>query len=213
MLLFVTGASGSGKTTVIPGLKKKLPAFAIHDFDERGVPDDADSRWRQRETEYWISQAIEYQHQGRDTVICGGAVYGEILACPSITQIDHLAVCLMDCPDNERLRRIRGRGGEPTMDILAWAAWLRVHAEDPTWCPEVITDNSYDSMHWKHWRSWASDDPRWQQLVIETGGKKKVDQIVALVAKWIEQQVKRSYQNATLVTHPDQDDMLSADDS
>ena len=128
MLLFVTGASGSGKTVVIPGLRKKFPEFSVHDFDERYTPDPGDNRGRQEQTEYWISIAIENQRLGKDTIVCGGAVYGEILACPSIHQIDHLAVCLLDCSDLVRIERLRRHGGAPDMALLSWAAWLRVHA-------------------------------------------------------------------------------------
>ncbi|HKI73418.1 MAG TPA: hypothetical protein VJ998_02180, partial [Pseudomonadales bacterium] len=110
MLLFVTGASGSGKTAVIPGLRKKFPEFAVHDFDERSAPAPGDNRGRQEQTEYWINIAIENQHLGQDTIVCGGAVYGEILACPSIHQISHLAVCLLDCADIVRVDRMRRRG-------------------------------------------------------------------------------------------------------
>lgn len=194
MLLFVTGASGSGKTVCIPGLEKRLPEFDIHDFDERDVPSDADARWRQKETEYWINRGIENQRLGKDTVICGGAVYGEILACPSIHQIEDLAACLLDCDDIVRIDRLRHRGNEPGMDMLAWAAWLRVHAVDPTWCPEVIMKNSYDLMNWDNWLGWERGDPRWRQEIINTTGK-KIDQITAEIAKWIETEVAASYRD------------------
>lgn len=213
MLLFVTGASGSGKTAVIPGLRKRLPEFDIHDFDERDVPADADSRWRQEQTEFWINKAIENQRLGKDTVICGGAVYGEILACPSIHQIDHLAVCLLDCPDIVRLDRLRKfRKEAPGMDILAWAAWLRVHAVDPTWCPEVITTDSYASMRWDNWSGWERGDPRWQQAIIDTGGK-KIDQITTEVARWIEAQIRAKAQNENPMPFEETDEMLKEEDS
>ena len=195
MLLFVTGASGSGKTAVIPGLKKRFPEFSVHDFDERNVPATGDNRGRQEQTEYWISRAIENQHLGKDTIVCGGAVYGEILACPSIHQIDRLAVCLLDCDDIVRLDRMRKHGRtEPDMEILTWAAWLRVHAVDPTWCPGMITAGSYASMHWENWRGWQRGDPRWQQSVIDTGGK-KIGQITTEVIRWIEAQINSKDMN------------------
>lgn len=203
MLFFVTGASGSGKTACIPGLRKRFPEFDIHDFDERDVPVDAGTRWRQQQTEYWINKGIENQRLGKDTVICGGAVFGEILACPSIQQIDDLAVCLLDCSDSVRVDRMRRLGtDEPTMEMLSWAAWLRVHAVDPTWCPEVIMQDSYDLMNWDNWRGWSRGDPRWREPIIDTTGK-KIDQITAAVARWIESEIQSSYQE---VDKPDEDD-------
>ena len=168
MLFFVTGASGSGKSACIPGLRDQLGDYAIHDFDEVDVPEDADTHWRQQTTEYWISRAIEYQHMGRDTIICGGAVYGEILASPSITQINRFAACLLDCDDLLRIDRVRRRGNPIGMDMLCWSAWLRVHAADPTWCPEVITNGGCSLMQWQRWSHWQKGDPRWRQPVIDT---------------------------------------------
>lgn len=208
MLLFVTGASGSGKTAVIPGLAKRFPEFDIHDFDERDVPDVASARWRQEQTEFWINQAIQNQRLGKDTVICGGAVYGEILACPSINQIDHLAVCLLDCNDVVRIDRMRKfQRHEPDMAMLSFACWLRVHAVDPTWCPEVIKQDSYDLMHWSNWSDWQRGDPRWRQQIIDTS-EKKIEQITAEVARWIESEIGKRVPADSPISAPQPDDLL-----
>ena len=208
MLLFVTGASGSGKTAVIPGLTAKFPEYSIHDFDERGVPEGADTRWRQEQTEFWISKSIGNQHLGQDTIICGGAVYGEILACPSIRQIDGLGVCLLDCSDIERIRRIRSSNGTATMELLSWSAWLRVHAGDPEWYPQFITRQGYKRMNWQNWQQWKSGDPRWQVKVIDTSGK-KINQIVGAVAKWVDTQVSSDL--VLNLDRKDEDDILLED--
>ena len=48
---FIIGASGSGKTAIIPHLKKLLGNdMAVYDFDDSGVPDGADKKWRQEST-------------------------------------------------------------------------------------------------------------------------------------------------------------------
>lgn len=209
MLIFITGASGSGKTAAIPGLTEKFPEYAVHDFDEREQPADADTRSRQEQTEYWINKSIENQYLGQDTIICGGAVYGEILACPSISQIEGLAVCLLDCTDAERIRRMQEYGSTPTMKILTWAAWLRIHAVDPTWCPEVITEQGYDLMRW-HWQNWAPDDKRWQVTIIDTSDK-KITQIVGEVARWVGS-IQVSTNLVLPVDQKDEDDLLSEDE-
>ncbi|MDZ7683752.1 MAG: hypothetical protein U5O39_00590 [Gammaproteobacteria bacterium] len=177
------------------------------------MPDDADTRWRQEQTEYWINKAIENQRLGKDTVIGGGAVYGEILACPSINQIDHLDVCLLDCDDIVRLDRLRKyRGHEPGMDILTWAAWLRVHAVDPTWCQHVIMNDSFASMRWDNWRDWERGDPRWQQKIIDTSTA-KIEQITADVARWIEAQVSTKDVCSGESDRDDMDSMFRDDDA
>lgn len=49
MLYFVAGASGSGTTAIIPYLQKILSnTIELYDFDDIGVPKDADKKWRQK---------------------------------------------------------------------------------------------------------------------------------------------------------------------
>jgi len=209
MLIFVTGASGSGKTAVIPGLTKTFPEYVVHDFDERVQHEKFGPKNRQEQTEFWINKAIENQNIGKDTIVCGGAVYGEILACPSIKQIEGLAVCLLDCSDLERLERVRRSDETPSMDMLTWSSWLRVHAVNPEWHPHVITEQGYNLMQWENWRGWRFGDERWRVTVIDTSGK-KIEQIVGLVTKWV-----LSVQASTNLVLPssrqDEDDLLAED--
>lgn len=78
---FITGTSGSGKTTLTHYLKEKLPKtfFEIYDFDENGVPPNADKAWRQKTTDYWLQKAQENSVNNKSTVICGISVPSEIL--------------------------------------------------------------------------------------------------------------------------------------
>lgn len=48
-LYFIAGASGSGKTAIIPHLKELWgKRIAVYDFDEIGVPKDADTKMASR---------------------------------------------------------------------------------------------------------------------------------------------------------------------
>jgi hypothetical protein len=49
-----------------------------------------------------------------------------------------------------------------------WAAWQRVHAVDPQWCPDVIRQERPGEMQWERWDSWKRGDPRWRVHVIDT---------------------------------------------
>lgn len=69
---FVSGASGVGKTTLIPHLRALLPDnYSIHDFDERGVPDGADRAWRVQTTQEWIAYGYHKAVNGITVVVCG----------------------------------------------------------------------------------------------------------------------------------------------
>ncbi len=169
----------------MPHLEHLLPEIPLHDFDERGVPDDADKAWRQRQTEIWIQQALAYQAQGRAMILCGQVILGEVLACPSAPLLDGLASCLLDCYDVERIRRLRGRGTHgATQDMLSWAAWQRMHAVDPQWRPDVIQEGGAAEMHWQRWSDWQAGDARWQTWVLDTTGL-SIASVGAQVASWI----------------------------
>jgi uridine phosphorylase len=185
MIFFVTGASGSGKTACMPELARRLPEVALHDFDELGVPPGATKVWRQESTEAWLRRGIEYAREGRDLVVCGQAVLGEVLACPSAPEAGAVAVCLLDCDDVLRIDRLRARGTHgATQDTLSWAAWLRVHSVDPAWRPDTIQDGGAAGMSWERWAGLARGDARWQVAVVDTTAL-GLAEVAAEVARWV----------------------------
>src|ERR1700733_10030991 len=104
-LYFVAGASGSGKTAIMKNLQETLGKnIAVYDFDDIGVPDDADKKWRQESTEKWLQKLLR---DNKDACLLGQIVLGEILACPSATQIDKVNFCLLDVSDFERIQRLK----------------------------------------------------------------------------------------------------------
>lgn len=72
-IFFITGVNGVGKSTIVSYLKQILyeDKFVVYDFDARGVPPDADRRWRISETKYWLSEGNRLSKEGKNTVICG----------------------------------------------------------------------------------------------------------------------------------------------
>src|SRR5713101_2643512 len=147
MLLLVTGASGSGKSACLPGLRQVLPDIEWHDFDEVGVPASCTSEWCQRTTEHWLAEAIRHEQRRLSMSVVGGAILGEVLACPSAPEVKSIHVALLDCHDWTRIDRLRKRGTHgATQDMLNWAAWQRMHAIDPQWRPDVICNGCYPPM-------------------------------------------------------------------
>ncbi len=185
MIFFLTGASGAGKTACMPDLARLLPEVALHDFDEPGVPPGAGKVWRQETTEAWLQRGIAYAREGRDLIVSGGAVPGEVLACPSAADAGPIALCLLDCGDVERIDRLRARGTHGcTQEMLSWSAWLRVHAADPGWRPDVIQDGAWPALRWDRWAGWKRGDPRWQTAVVDTTGR-TLAEVAEEVARWV----------------------------
>ena len=68
-IYFVAGASGSGKTAIMPDLKKMLgDAISVYDFDDIGVPDGADKRWRQESTEKWLQKLLKENKEQEEDI-------------------------------------------------------------------------------------------------------------------------------------------------
>ncbi|MGW3209002.1 hypothetical protein [Streptomyces sp. NPDC001135] len=192
MLLKLTGSSCSGKTTLAYAVGERLERVAVHDFDELGVPEGADHRWRDRMTERWVRRALEYQDRGVDLLLTGQSPMGEVLASPSAPLLDGIAVCLVDVSSEVRRDRLTmrdsGRWDAPAVDaFLGWAAWHRQHAEDPRYRPDVIIDDSWHRMAWHRWTEWTADDRRWRTHLLDTTNQ-PVAESADQVEQWVTEQ-------------------------
>jgi hypothetical protein len=216
VLFLVFGSSAGGKTTALNALRKRMPDFAIHDFDEVGVPPGPDTAWRHRANEQWVQRALEYQAEGTDLLLAGQTPYGELLAAPSAPLLDGISGCLVDCSDEIRAARLEGRGAtwfprsagalqseftwpEWIQRHLDWAAWMRAHAADPTWRTSVIKDDeTAGEMHWSRWGDWRPGDPRWRVRVIDTSDSSP-EEVADELLEWVAEE-----RNAKM--HPPADD-------
>ena len=185
MLFFITGANGVGKTACVPHFCRLLPTlrFTISPISE--CPPNPDVPWRQETTELWLQTYLKkHQPLRRHLAVSGEAIFGEVLCAPSIEQIDAVHTCLRDCDDVTRVDRLRARGTYgPNMQILCWAAFLRVHAVDPGWSPEVIQTGE-SIMRWEKWNSHQRGDEVWRQEVIDTS-RLTLEEVTAEIERWI----------------------------
>lgn len=147
MFYVIGGASGAGKSTVLPLLRRLRPDVRWHDFDERWA--GGDKAERQQLTEGWIRAALT---AGGDFGLLGQCPLGEILATPSAPELPGVRHLLLDVDDVERIRRLRERGdAQASQDVLNWAAWLRAHQAYADWRPDVLTENGWAEMRWERW--------------------------------------------------------------
>jgi hypothetical protein len=168
VLLLVFGSSAAGKSAALELLRGRLPALAVHDFDEIEVPPNPDTAWRHRANEVWVRRALEYQAEGIDLLLAGQTPLGELLAMPSASLLEAVSACLLDCDDETRLARLGAQSpsswrGAPERwpGLLRWAAWLRRHAED-----------------------------RLRVRVIDTS-RASIEQVAEELAAWVEQERRR----------------------
>lgn len=103
-LFFISGASGVGKTSVLPYLKELLPnSFKIYDFDDRGVPKNVDKLWRQNETRHWEDIAKQNLQSNYKTIVCGLSQPDEI------TNLEDVSFILLDADDEIIKQRLEQR--------------------------------------------------------------------------------------------------------
>lgn len=110
-IYFITGGSGTGKSTLIPHLSKNLDQnkYEIHDFDERGVPANADEKWRISETKYWLLLGTGNGEQGKNTVVCGLARPNEIAQLINELDLHNVEVSLLDTNPEVMRSRLMSR--------------------------------------------------------------------------------------------------------
>lgn len=109
-IYFISGVCGVGKSAIIPHLKNLLSheKYDVRDFDERGVPDGADSEWRKSEIKKWLEIGTGSAERGVSTIICGFAkmVDFEGLTSGNTPEIE---VVLLDADAETIRKRLTGR--------------------------------------------------------------------------------------------------------
>lgn len=116
-LMFVTGSSGAGKTTVAALVKKQSSStYEVYDFDERLTESVAmehrlQDSWRRETVRHWADVAAANASHGRKTVIFGLVYPTEV---NQLTPTMPARFILLDCSHEELVRRLRhGRFSTP----------------------------------------------------------------------------------------------------
>jgi len=128
-LYFITGACGTGKSSIIPYLKKNLEGFDIHDFDEVGVPENPTVQWRKDTTDYWLKVASENAKKDISTLIVGLSIPQEVRNSQYFSSAPKIYYCLLDISEEERCKRLSKRGAskeliEDLEELVGLRKWV-----------------------------------------------------------------------------------------
>lgn len=154
-IYFISGVNGVGKSTIMPFLNLLLPAdkFEIHDFDERGVPEDADRNWRISETRHWVDQGIKLAQENKSIVICGFVKAADF---PEIESVEIVKIFLDAQPEiiRQRLTKRYAKDGffdesqtvigKPVEEFIAGNIYIlgqMKKAFEGSYCPIIDTTN------------------------------------------------------------------------
>jgi hypothetical protein len=202
VLFALSGSSGSGKSTLTGLLEGRVDGLEVHELSERASePWKGQPRWRSDLTEQWLREAVSLERAGRDLLVTE-VVLGEVLAAPSAVEVDGIAACLLDCTDEERLRRIAERAPDEEYDphtlwdFVAWGVWLRFHHADPRFFAGPIRGNADPAFRWDRWAGWRAGDPRWSVFRLDTTVETPLESAARLV-QWIGEQ-RRMLEQGTL---------------
>ena len=149
-IFFITGTSGSGKTVLMEELRSLLSPkhFLIYDFDENGVPENADQNWRIATTSFWINKAIENNKQQKTTIICGVSVPSEVLA---IIHNNNLPISpffgFIKINDTTIKKRLQNRAWSQKLieDNINWAHYLEQEVKRQK--DSYIIENNHITIH------------------------------------------------------------------
>ncbi|KAB8135719.1 AAA family ATPase [Gracilibacillus oryzae] len=141
-LFIITGASGTGKTTAVPAIRKLMPAFDVIDIDViyKDVGD-----W-QKLKNIWLTVASEIAKSGRMTILCGTIMPWDVEKCDNYSCFSNIYYINLHCDDKTRENRLKERGW--SMELIhehkEFAKWLTENA-DKAYYPAMPTINTTEN--------------------------------------------------------------------
>lgn len=140
-LLFVIGASGTGKTAAVQVLQARaIPGVWCYYFDSIGVPPPeimerdfgTGDGWQAAATTRWIER-LAANEDGAEIAILDGQTRPSFIR-PALGRagVHHARIVLLDCDSRVRTARLAGPRGQPelaTPRMDAWAVYLRGQAD------------------------------------------------------------------------------------
>jgi hypothetical protein len=105
-LFVLTGASGAGKTTVAESLAGRLEGCAVFDVDlTLHVAALGWDVWRNT----WLQLAHAVGMNGQATLLCGSVTAAQVAGLPARMLVGPVHEAVLDCPDDELVRRLSAR--------------------------------------------------------------------------------------------------------
>lgn len=137
--LILTGASGSGKTTIAKAIQQHDGnAMQVYFFDSVGVPSTEEmiagwgsgDGWQKAITHHWLRQ-MALADSSTPVLLEGQMRIAFILEALQAHPVPGLRIVLVDCDDATRRRRLSENRQQPELandDMMNWAAYLRREA-------------------------------------------------------------------------------------
>ena len=134
MILFLTGASGVGKTTIVKQMESKYPElFDYYHFDDMGIPSAEEmaliENWQEKATHQWIKKLVANKND--KSIVFEGSTNGiHIKSGFEKFNYSDYKIVFIDCKEEDMISRLIGRGQPElvTPDMKGWLNYLRNQA-------------------------------------------------------------------------------------
>src|SRR3984957_14375488 len=136
-LFVVTGASGSGKTTIFPELLDRMAGWCAV-FDVDWLIDPLGRAGKDRQVDWpafrdtWLHVAHGVAQNGLPTLLLAPFIPQHLDDLPGRAWVGDLHFLVLDCPDDERPRGVEARPRWRARDIdeqTGYGRWLRENLE------------------------------------------------------------------------------------
>jgi adenylate kinase family enzyme len=153
-IVWLTGASGVGKTTLLQNLKEKYSgnsAWEFLKFDSIGVPSNEEmtrdfgsgENWQKAKTYEWIDKMAK-DYPGKELVVMDGQANLEFIKQGFEKQnFTNYKIILIDCAQEEMVKRLideRRQAWLASKDMKNWLKFLRNQAQSFS-APIINTSN------------------------------------------------------------------------
>ena len=140
-LVVLTGASGSGKTTIARAIEARRGGqIEVRFFDSMGVPPPeqmlaehgSGEGWQRATTVQWLHLIAPLLQSGRNVLFEGQTRFSFLYEGVAAAKIVDYRLILVDCDDATRTRRLVAERKQPELanpTMLSWARFLRDEAE------------------------------------------------------------------------------------
>ena len=141
-IIFITGASGVGKTTILSNLKKESQNknWSFLHFDSIGVPSTevmikefgSPEKWQKAMTFKWIDDLIQGYHDKEFIILEGQVNFDFIKEGCAKYEFSNYKIVHIDCSENIMMKRLINHRKQPelaTQDMQNWLKFLRKKAK------------------------------------------------------------------------------------
>jgi len=137
-LVILTGASGSGKTTIAKSIAENYPAIPVFRFDSVGVPSSEElasygkdhmpgGTWMRDTTFKWMERIATVLSEGKHVLFEGQMRIRFILEALAAAKIHGAHILCIECDDVTRMRRLKHDRLQPELadgKMLGWSRYL-----------------------------------------------------------------------------------------